>query len=63
MLQQMFLSALFSFIMYALIFLKLRGNISVHGWHLSFHFHGDPSRTLPGPVDSHVVSIAKKMLL
>ncbi|KAI0793923.1 hypothetical protein C8Q74DRAFT_543605 [Fomes fomentarius] len=59
----MFLSAVFCSIMYTLVFFRLRGNIMLHGWRLSFRFHGDLSETAPKSVDTHVINIAKGMLL
>ncbi|KAJ7647564.1 hypothetical protein FB45DRAFT_893781 [Roridomyces roridus] len=57
----MFLSAFFSFILYTLIFLRLRGNIVVTGWRVAFRmtavaYQGKQS-------DRHAVAIAKQMLL
>ncbi|KAI0675493.1 hypothetical protein C8Q78DRAFT_1160502 [Trametes maxima] len=59
----MFLSALLSFIMYALIFLRLRGNVSLHGWRLSWHSHRSSTEHGPKSIDTHAVNIAKGMLL
>lgn len=59
----MFLSAVFCFIMYTLIFFRLRGNIMLHGRRLSFRCHGDLAETAPKSVDTHVINIAKGMLL
>lgn len=60
---QMFLSALLSFIMYVLVFLKLRGNILLHGWRLSFRFGRGVTEYSTRSVDSHAVTVAKSMLL
>ncbi|TBU49185.1 hypothetical protein BD309DRAFT_852116 [Dichomitus squalens] len=59
----MFLSALLSFVMYSLVFLRLRGNILVHGWHVSFHLRPECSEGSPKSIDTHVMNIAKGMLL
>ncbi|KAI0693174.1 hypothetical protein C8T65DRAFT_66012 [Cerioporus squamosus] len=59
----MFLSALFSFIMYSLVFLRLRGNVLLHGHHITFRFRRDASTSAPKSVDTHVINIAKGMLL
>ncbi|KAI0819683.1 hypothetical protein BC628DRAFT_1401598 [Trametes gibbosa] len=59
----MFLSALLSFIMYVLVFLKLRGNVMLHGWRLSFHFGRVNSEYSTRSADSHAVKVAKSMLL
>ncbi|KAI0641914.1 hypothetical protein C8Q79DRAFT_1113248 [Trametes meyenii] len=59
----MFLSALLSFVMYILIFLNLRGNISLHGWRLSWHSRGSSTERCPKSIDTHAVNIAKGMLL
>ncbi|RPD64371.1 hypothetical protein L226DRAFT_603900 [Lentinus tigrinus ALCF2SS1-7] len=59
----MFLSALFCFIMYTLIFLRLRGNILMHGGHITFRLRQDTSALAPKSVDTHVINIAKGMLL
>ena len=59
----MFLSALFNFIMYTLIFFRLRGNILVHGRRITFRFRQDTSMAPPKSVDTHVINIAKGMLL
>ncbi|RDX54293.1 hypothetical protein OH76DRAFT_1398612 [Lentinus brumalis] len=59
----MFLSALFSFLMYTLIFLRLRGNILLHGHRITVRFRPDASMSAPKSVDTHVINIAKGMLL
>ncbi|KAJ8494363.1 hypothetical protein ONZ51_g2396 [Trametes cubensis] len=60
----MFISALLSFSMYILVFLRLRGNVMLHGWRLSFRFRNGPSDSAaPRSVDTHAVNIAKGMLL
>ncbi|KAI0629246.1 hypothetical protein C8Q77DRAFT_1065995 [Trametes polyzona] len=59
----MFLSALLSFIMYVLVFLRMRGNIMLHGWRVSFRFGPQPPELAPKSVDTHAVNVAKSMLL
>ncbi|KAI0352341.1 hypothetical protein OH77DRAFT_800663 [Trametes cingulata] len=59
----MFISAFLSFVMYVLIFLRLRGNIVLHGWRVSFRFRPNASEPAPKSVDTHVINVAKKMLL
>lgn len=60
---QMFLSALLSFIMYILVYLRLRGNIMLHGWRVSFRFGRRSTEYSTRSVDSHAVNVAKSMLL
>lgn len=60
---QMFLSAFLSFIMYILVFLRLRGNIMLHGWRMSFRFGQGSTEYSTRSVDSHAVNVAKSMLL
>jgi len=61
----MFMSALLSFILYSLVFLRLRGNIVVSGWHIVVT-RGKPQN---GPqrgrdfADNQMMSIARHMLL
>jgi hypothetical protein len=61
----MFMSALLSFILYSLVFLRLRGNIVVSGWHIVVT-RGKPKN---GPqrgrdfADNQMMSIARHMLL
>ncbi|KAI0331452.1 hypothetical protein GY45DRAFT_616878 [Cubamyces sp. BRFM 1775] len=56
----MFISALLSFSMYILVFLRLRGNVMLHGWRLSFRFrNGTTDPSAPKSVDTHAVNIAK----
>ena len=60
----MFLSAFFSFVMYSLVFLRLRGDILGEGWHIKVRFHHrDLEGNVHGSVDTQVVNIAKGMLL
>ncbi|TFY71616.1 hypothetical protein EVG20_g1395 [Dentipellis fragilis] len=62
----MFLAALFSFILYTLVFLRLRGIILVDGWRISFRF----KRRVPswsgsekGRQDQYMATLGKQMLL
>ncbi|OJT09841.1 hypothetical protein TRAPUB_13711 [Trametes pubescens] len=57
---QMFLSALLSFIMYILVFLRLRGNIMLHGWRMSIRFGRRSTEYSTRSVDSHAVNVAKR---
>ncbi|KAI8985552.1 hypothetical protein BD414DRAFT_488459 [Trametes punicea] len=59
----MFISALLSFVMYVLVFLRLRGNVMLHGWRLSFRFRRGPAGPAPKSVDTHAINVAKGMLL
>lgn len=62
----MFLSALFSFILYSLVFLRLRGNIVVSGWSISF-CRADQSKNASWGgrdfADNQSLAIARQMLL
>lgn len=58
----MFLSAFLSFILYSLVYLKMRGNITIVGWKLRFRLHrGSGSSGLAA--DTQTIAIAKQMLL
>jgi len=57
----LFMSALLTFVMYSLVFLVLRGNVTIRGWRVGVHFHRDSSVT--GGVDDETISIARQMLL
>ncbi|KAI0766916.1 hypothetical protein BD413DRAFT_568049 [Trametes elegans] len=59
----MFLSALLTFLMYILVFLRLRGNISVHGWRVSIYLRRRALEHSFQSVDTHAVNVAKGMLL
>ncbi|KAI9064117.1 hypothetical protein FKP32DRAFT_1591529 [Trametes sanguinea] len=59
----MFISALLSFIMYTLVFFRLRGNVLLHGWRLSFRFRRGPTEPASKSVDTHAMNVAKGMLL
>jgi hypothetical protein len=69
----MFISATFSFILYSLVFFRLRGNVSVSaGYKISFHRRpkvmagttsdGAPIMTDDRRVESHLTTLAKHML-
>jgi len=58
----LFLSALFSFILYAMIFLSLRGNLVHNGWRIKFHFK-QPQGKAGANADDAILGIAKQMLL
>jgi hypothetical protein len=59
----MFASALLSFLLYTLVFLKLRGNIVVVGSHMRFRFHRNTDAITGLAAESQVVDIAKTMLM
>jgi hypothetical protein len=66
----MFASAGLSFILYFLVFLRLRGNVSVSGWHIRFHRVQDgPGQDNTnnglfhdGRRDPHLMQVARQML-
>lgn len=60
---QMFLSAILSFILYTLVFLRMRGNIVVNGLHIRFRLA--KSESLRGRLyaQSYALKIARQMLL
>ena len=58
----MFVSAFFSFLLYLMIFFRLRGNIVPKGWRLKFQRRKKfPSQTQT--TDSTIIAVAKMMLL
>lgn len=62
----MFMSALFSFILYTLVFLRLRGNIVVNGWYVIFRrANKAKNASWRGRdfADSQMIAIARQMLL
>ncbi|PIL25007.1 hypothetical protein GSI_12895 [Ganoderma sinense ZZ0214-1] len=60
----MFLSAFLSFVMYSLVFFRLRGDILGQGWRLKVRLRRrDLDGIVHGSIDTHVVNIAKGMLL
>lgn len=62
----MFIAAAFSFVIYSLIFLRLRGNIIVHNWHISFRRAAVSmgiSAWRGQGLENRALAIAKKMLL
>lgn len=66
----MFSSAGLSFILYFLVFLRLRGNVSVEGWHIRFHrahngsWQDNSNNGLfhDGRRDPHLMQVARQML-
>ena len=66
----MFASAGLSFILYFLVFLRLRGNVSVSGWHIRFHHvQNGPGQDYSnnglfhdGRRDPHLMQVARQML-
>ncbi|EPQ57650.1 hypothetical protein GLOTRDRAFT_137912 [Gloeophyllum trabeum ATCC 11539] len=60
----MFISALLSFVLYALIFLRLRGILIVEGRHISFRVRPALSGSLGNRMnESYVASVTRRMLL
>jgi hypothetical protein len=62
----MFMSALFSFILYTLVFFRLRGNIVVSGWYVVFRkANTNKNASWRGRdfADNQAMAIAKQMLL
>ncbi|THH14796.1 hypothetical protein EW146_g5579 [Bondarzewia mesenterica] len=62
----MFISASVSFVLYMLVFLKLRGNVIVHGIHIRFRMHhGTPSwrGTEKDQQNGYIMVVARQMLL
>ncbi|KAA1478116.1 hypothetical protein DENSPDRAFT_845305 [Dentipellis sp. KUC8613] len=62
----MFIAALFSFILYTLVFLRLRGIILVDGWRISFRFKRRApswSGSEKGRQDQYMSTLGKQMLL
>lgn len=66
----MFASAGLSFILYFLVFLRLRGNVSVSGWHIRFHHvqngpgqdNSNNGLFHDGRRDPHLMQVARQML-
>ncbi|KAI0075355.1 hypothetical protein K474DRAFT_1646647 [Panus rudis PR-1116 ss-1] len=58
----MFISAFLSFLLYALIFLRLRGNITLKSWHIKFQRTRDLKWKGKETTDSQVITVAKLML-
>jgi len=59
----MFLSAILSFILYTLVFLRMRGNIVVNGLHIRFRLAKSESRRGKLYAQSYALKIARQMLL
>jgi hypothetical protein len=63
----MFMAAFCSFVIYTLIFLRLRGNIVLHGWHIRFRMlNKETNVNLRGhevTTSNQAMAIAKQMLL
>ncbi|GJE95842.1 Git3 domain-containing protein [Phanerochaete sordida] len=59
----MFASAFLSFVLYSLIFLKIRGNILVAGWRWRFRVHHSTDSARGLSADDQSVAVAKQMLL
>ena len=61
----MFISAFLSFILYTLVFFRLRGNIVVTGWRVCFRMLEKDESAWRGRerADSHALRIAKQMIL
>lgn len=62
----MFMSAVLSFILYSLVFLRLRGNIIVSGWDITFSRANKPKNASGGGrdfADNQMMAIARQMLI
>jgi hypothetical protein len=61
----LFLSASLSFILYTLVFFRLRGNIVVTGWHVRFRMLEKDESGWRGRdhANSHALGLAKQMIL
>jgi hypothetical protein len=62
----MFMSAGFSFILYSLVFLRLRGNIVVSGWYIAFRkANKSKNASWRGRdfADNQMMTIARQMML
>ncbi|KAI1796607.1 hypothetical protein LXA43DRAFT_566452 [Ganoderma leucocontextum] len=59
----MFLSVLLSFMMYSLIFFRLRGDLLGQGWRVRLRRQRDLPENMPRSVDTHVINITRGMLL
>ncbi|CAK5265576.1 unnamed protein product, partial [Mycena citricolor] len=60
--KQMYIAAIFSFVLYILIFLRMRGNIIVEGFRISFRRSG-LSQWRGKRFNAQALTIAKQMLL
>lgn len=60
---QMFISAFVSFILYSLVFLRMRGNIVVNGWYMRFRFARNEDWRGRDFAGDSALAIAKQMLL
>lgn len=61
----MFLAAFLSFLLYALVFLRIRGNVVRNGWRMSFRKRdGSGATTWPDKIsDGQALRVAKQMSL
>lgn len=62
----MFISAVISFVLYTLVYLRLRGNVVVHGIHIRFRMRRASlswQGSEQGIQDEHIMVIARQMLL
>ena len=59
----MFLSAILSFILYTLVFLRVRGNIEADGLYICFRLTKNESQDCRLFTQSYALKIAKQMLL
>ena len=60
---QMFLSAILSFILYTLVFLRMRGNVVVNGLHIRFRLAKNENWRGRLFAQSYALKIARQMLL
>jgi len=62
----MFMSSTFSFILYLLVFLRLRGNIVLSGWYIAFRTVNKSKNAIwrgRNFADDHMMTIARQMML
>ena len=59
----MFVSAFLSFVLYSLIFFKIRGNILVAGRRTRFRLHHKTDSARGLSADEQTIAVAKQMLL
>jgi hypothetical protein len=59
----MFVSATFTFILYTLVFLRMRGNIVVNGWYMRFRLNKDGDWRGRDFAGDSALAVARQMLL
>lgn len=58
----MFLSAAFTFILYALVFFRMRGNIVVNGWYMRFRINRNDGWRGRDFAGDSALTVARQML-